>query len=188
MYEKVQPSFEESQDTQGKQILIFPHIKKQTNEKNMDLLKVQTDLNFLVHWLAVYRPYWINLVPFSYITVVAVRYFRQCDVVAKFSLSYEPFSWFQGSVPWWLEKGKYSAQLQENWRDDVDILEWVQRRAKMTIWSTGCPRRGWKQWFVQLWGGSTEMLLLSTNIWEEATDRVKPNFSQRCTMVGQEAS
>lgn len=160
----VEPSFEESQGTQGKQILIFPPIKKQTNEKIMDLLKVQTDLNFLVHWLAVYRPYWINLVHFSYITIITVRYLRQCDFVAKLSLSYEPFSWFQGSVPWWLEKGKYSAQLQEDGKDDVDILERVQQMAKMAIWSTGCPRRGWESWLVQFWEGSAEMLLLSTNI------------------------
>lgn len=36
--------------------------------------------------------------------------------------------------------------------------------------------------------GSAEILLLSTNTSQEATDKVKPNFSERCTMVGQEAS
>lgn len=57
---------------------------------------------------------------FSSIAIVALRYFRQYDFMAKFSLSCQPFSWFHRSGSLMVEKGKCHAHPQEN-KEIVDI-------------------------------------------------------------------
>lgn len=104
---------------------------------------VQTSLNLLVHWLAVCRPYWIPLVHFSSLAMVTSRYFSQCDSVTKFSLRCQPFSWFHRSGSLIVVKSECHAHAEEN-KEDMDILEWVQWRVRMSIWSSGYTRGGWE--------------------------------------------
>lgn len=107
---------------------------------------LQTSLNLLVHWLAVCRPYWIPLVHFSYLAMVTSRYFRQRDSVTKFSLRCQPFSWFHRSGSLIVVKSECHAHAEEN-KEDMDILEWVQWRVRMSIWSTEYTRGGWESCF-----------------------------------------